>query len=59
MEEYSNKVIKDLEAKKEAKIVEITRINNKKYKEIKSYYNDITASNLAMIKQLKGEINRA
>ena len=50
MEEHSNKVIRDLETKKEAKINEITRINNKQYKDIKNYYNDITASNLSMIK---------
>ncbi len=53
MEEYSKKVIKDLEDKKEQKIKEITNINNQKYKNIKSYYNDITASNLSLIKSLK------
>lgn len=50
MEEYSNDLIKDLEDKKAKKISIITKMNNKKYKEIKNYYNDITASNLSMIK---------
>lgn len=59
MEDYSNTVIKDLEEKKQKKIDLITKMNNKKYKEIKTYYNDITASNLSMIKQLKAEIDNA
>ncbi len=59
MEEYSNKVIKELEAKKELKIKEITNINNLKYKEIKNYYNDITATNLSLIKSFKQEIGIA
>jgi len=53
MEEYSNRVIKELEQKKEMKIKEITNINNRKYKEIKNYYNDITATNLSLIKSFK------
>lgn len=59
MEDYSNTVIKELEERKQQKINVITKMNNKKYKEIKNYYNDITASNLQMIKHLKSEIDQA
>ena len=57
MEEYSNELTKKLVSRKEQQIKTLTEVNNQKYKEIKTYYNDITASNLALIKQLKNELN--
>ena len=33
-------------------------MHSKKYSEIKSYYSDITISNIDMIKQFKNEINQ-
>jgi hypothetical protein len=50
MDEYSLRVINELEEKKEKKIAEIIEANNLKYKELKNYYNDIIASNLSLIK---------
>ena len=57
MEEYSHELTKKLVSRKEQQIKTLTEVNNQKYKEIKTYYNDITASNLALIKQLKNELN--
>ena len=59
MQQYSSRVIKELETEKEKKIKEITYLNEKRYKDIKNYYNDIIQSNLSLIKQLKSEITRA
>lgn len=59
MEDKSGKMINDLEADKEAKINEIINLHNQKYKKIKNYYSDITASNLLAIKQLKQELHEA
>ncbi len=59
MEEYSKKEVQKLEAEKEAKVKEITLKHNKKYREIKNYFNDITATSLGSIKQLKSEIQDA
>lgn len=53
MEEYSNRLINELEEQKEQKVIDIIDVNNTKYKELKNYYNDIIASNLSLIKQLK------
>jgi len=57
MEELRASKIKFLESKKDDKIKEIIAMFSHKYKDIKNYYNDITASNLGYIKQLKSEIN--
>jgi hypothetical protein len=57
MEDARMNIINKLESKKDAKIQQIVREHNKKYTDIKNYYSDITASNLELIKQLKGEIN--
>lgn len=59
MEDKSAKLINELEADKEEKINEIINLHNQKYKEIKNYYSDITASNLLAIKQLKQELHEA
>jgi len=59
MENKSVKLISELEADKEEKINEIINLHNQKYKEIKNYYSDITASNLLAIKQLKQELQEA
>ena len=56
MDEYSQRIINELEEKKEKKIVQIIDENNLKYKELKNYYNDIIVSNLSLIKQLKQDI---
>lgn len=58
MEEYSTRLINELEEQKEQKVIDIIDVNNAKYKELKNYYNDIIASNLSLIKQLKQEIQK-
>ena len=58
MDEYSQRIINELEEKKEKKIVQIIDENNLKYKELKNYYNDIIVSNLSLIKQLKQDIQK-
>jgi DNA-binding ferritin-like protein (Dps family) len=50
-------MIKALEEKKDQRISALTKEHSKKYTEIKNYYSDITATNLDLIKSLKGEIN--
>lgn len=57
MEEIRHSRIRAQESKKDVKIKEIIQNFSHKYKDIKNYYNDITASNLGYIKQLKSEIN--
>jgi len=57
MEEARAALIKQAEEQKDAKIAQLTKEHGKKYTEIKNYYADITATNLALIKQLKNEIN--
>ena len=59
MDNKSQKLVQELEADKEDKINEIINLHNQKYKEIKNYYSDITASNLLAIKQLKQELQEA
>jgi len=54
MEEYRAHLIKQIEDKKDAAIKDLTGRHTKEYAEIKSYYADITATNLNLIKQLKG-----
>ncbi len=56
MEEARQRKIKVLEDKKDKKIQEIMKEHQKKYSDIKNYYQDITATNCDLIKQLKGEI---
>jgi len=50
MEEARMDYIKKLEEQKEAKIRSITNEHSKKYADIKTYYSDITATNLDLIK---------
>ena len=50
MEETRMEYIKKLEEQKEAKIRAITSEHSRKYADIKSYYSDITATNLDLIK---------
>src|SRR5947209_5070522 len=57
MEDARAHLIKQIEDKKDAAIKDLTLKHQKKYAEIKSYYSDITATNLDLIKQLKGQIN--
>lgn len=59
MEEERVEIIKKLEADKEEKIKEITSLHSQEYKNLKNYYNDITASILSCIKQLKTDIEKA
>lgn len=59
MEEYSAKRVAALEESKDEKIKELTVFHNNKYRDIKNYYADITTTNLAKIKDLKGEIQIA
>ena len=56
MEEARAHRIRQIEERKDAAIKDLTNKHNKKYQDIKSYYADITATNLDLIKQLKGQI---
>lgn len=49
--------IKNLEEKKDEKIKRLTNEHTKKFSDIKTYYTEITATNLDLIKQLRQEIN--
>lgn len=57
MEEERAQKIKQIEKKKNEKIDKLTVNHLKKYQEIKTYYADITAQNLDLIKTLKNTIN--
>jgi len=57
MEEARAHRIRQIEERKDAAIKDLTNKHNKKYQDIKSYYADITATNLDLIKQLKSQIN--
>jgi hypothetical protein len=59
MEDVRNGMIKKLEDEKEKKIKHITSLHATNYKDIKNYYNDITTSNLSLIKQFKTDIQNA
>ena len=50
------KAIKKIETTKNAKIRECTQHHEKKYSEIKEYYNEITSTNLDLIKFLKEDL---
>jgi hypothetical protein len=50
METYRKKVIADLEARKDQKIKQLTKEHSQKYSDIKTYYTEITATNLDLIK---------
>lgn len=56
MEDARAHMIKQIEDKKDNAIKELTAKHAKKYADIKSYYSDITATNLDLIRQLKGQI---
>lgn len=58
MEEYRMQTIKNLEQKKEEKIKRLVNEHTKKYSDIKTYYTEITATNLDLIKQLRHEIGQ-
>lgn len=57
MEEARDKLTKQVDDNKMAKINQITKEHNKKYQEIKNYYADITATNLDKIKTNTVDIN--
>ena len=57
METYRKKVIADLESKKDQKIKQLTKEHSQKYSDIKTYYTEITATNLDLIKDLRNEIS--
>jgi hypothetical protein len=56
MEKRRDQEIQKIEAKKNARIKELTQTHDKKYKDIKNYYQEITNTNLDIIKQLKEEL---
>src|SRR4051812_40708024 len=57
MEEARNHQIKQIEDKKEAAVKDLTAKHFKKYNDIKNYYQDITATNLELIRHLKVQIS--
>ena len=59
MEEIRGIQTKKLEEEKEAKIKTLKQTHASNYKDIKNYYNDITTSNLSLIKQFKEDIQKA
>lgn len=56
MENKRKEKIKQIQEKKDSAINELTLKHKKKYDEIKNYYNEITNTNLDVIKQLKYEL---
>ena len=59
MEEDRGQLVKRLEDEKEKRIKAIKAQHNNNYNDIKNYYNDITTSNLSLIKQFKEDIQKA
>jgi len=57
MEDARAHKIRQIEERKDSAIKDLTEKHNKKYMNIKRYYDDITATNLDLIKQLKGQIS--
>jgi len=56
MENKRKNQIKMIQEKKDLAIAELTRKHSKKYAEIKQYYQEITNTNLDIIKQLQDEL---
>ena len=59
MEEIRTQAVKKLEDEKEKRAKNIKAQHAANYKDIKNYYNDITNSNLSLIKQFKEDIEKA
>jgi growth arrest-specific protein 8 len=59
MEDLRNTMVKKLEDEKDKIIKKHKSDQTEDYKNIKNYYNDITTSNLSLIKQFKEDIQKA
>lgn len=59
MEKKRKQAIAMIEAKKNSAIKALTDKHARKYQEIKQYYQEITNTNLDIIKQLKDELSDA
>lgn len=59
MEKRRKIAIQQIEVKKNLAIKELTTKHAKKYSDIKAYYQEITNTNLDIIKQLKDELSDA
>ncbi len=59
MEKRRKQAIQAIEAKKNAAIRDLTGKHARKYADIKAYYQEITNTNLDIIKQLKDELGDA
>ena len=59
MERKRKSLILQIENKKNAAIKDLTSKHQKKYNDIKNYYQEITNTNLDIIKQLKDELTDA
>lgn len=59
MERKRKQMIQQIENKKNQAIKELTQKHAKKYADIKNYYQEITNTNLDIIKQLKDELTDA
>ena len=59
MEKKRKAAIQMIELKKNQAIKELTGKHEQKYKDIKTYYQEITNTNLDIIKQLKDELSDA
>ena len=59
MERKRKAMIQQIENKKNQAIKELTAKHAKKYNDIKNYYQEITNTNLDIIKQLKDELTDA
>lgn len=57
MERKRKALIHQIENKKNAAIKELTSKHAKKYNDIKNYYQEITSTNLDIIKSLKDELS--
>lgn len=59
MENKRKNQIKKIQEKKDQAIAELTKKHTDKYTAIKAYYNEITNTNMDIIKQLKEDLNEA
>lgn len=57
MEERRKKIIQQIENKKNQAINKLTKDHEAKYANIKNYYQEITQTNLEIIKTLKSDLN--
>lgn len=58
MEEKRKRIIQQIENKKNQAIKDLTLAHEKKYTHIKNYYQEITNTNMEIIKSLKNDLQQ-